>query len=138
MFRFRGKHIVAMLDTKHLESLVIFIIYSYCFYGNRPHVRISSSIAWYLYKMVTQKMLLTYLNRSFYIIFQYNQMPSTSRNVEIYSVCAHREMSNHLFFIALSTSYPALDHGTYIRWYLRNRCARREQSLLFHLFQAFD
>ena len=28
--------------------------------------------------------------------------------------------------------------GTYIRWYLRNRCARKEQSLLFDLFKAFD
>ena len=30
------------------------------------------------------------------------------------------------------------NHGTYIRWWLRNRCARKEQSLLFNLFQAFD
>ena len=60
-----------------------------------PHL---CSIAWYLYKMVAQRMLLTYLNRSFSIIFQFYQMPSTSRNVEIYYVCAHREMSNHLFF----------------------------------------
>ena len=29
-------------------------------------------------------------------------------------------------------------HGTCIRWYLRNRCAPREQSLLFDLFKAFD
>ena len=28
--------------------------------------------------------------------------------------------------------------GTYIRWSLRNRCTRKEQSLLFNLFKAFD
>ena len=28
-------------------------------------------------------------------------------------------------------------HGTYIRWYLRYRCAREEESLLFDLFKAF-
>ena len=31
-----------------------------------------------------------------------------------------------------------LAHGTYIRWYLINRCARKEQSLLFDLYKAFD
>ena len=30
------------------------------------------------------------------------------------------------------------DHGIYIRWYLINRCARKEQSLLFDLYKAFD
>ena len=30
------------------------------------------------------------------------------------------------------------NHGSYVRWYLRNRCARMEQSLLFDLFTAFD
>ena len=29
-------------------------------------------------------------------------------------------------------------HGIYIRWYLINRCARKEQSLLFDLYKAFD
>ena len=29
-------------------------------------------------------------------------------------------------------------HGTYIRWYLRNRCARKEQYLYFDLSKAFD
>ena len=29
-------------------------------------------------------------------------------------------------------------HGTYIRWYLRIRCARKEKSMLFHLFKALD
>ena len=28
--------------------------------------------------------------------------------------------------------------GTYIRWQLRNRCLRKEQSLLFQLVKAFD
>ena len=28
--------------------------------------------------------------------------------------------------------------GTYIRWVFRNRCARKEQALLFDLFKAFD
>ena len=27
--------------------------------------------------------------------------------------------------------------GTYIRWLLRNRCARKEQSLIIDLFEAF-
>ena len=31
-----------------------------------------------------------------------------------------------------------LYHGTYIRWWLRNRCARKQQSLLFDLFRAYD
>ena len=30
------------------------------------------------------------------------------------------------------------DHGIYIRWYLIKRCARKEQSLLFDLYKAFD
>ena len=30
-----------------------------------------------------------------------------------------------------------LRHGTYIRWYLRKRCALKEQSLLIGLFKAF-
>ena len=30
------------------------------------------------------------------------------------------------------------DHGIYIGWYLINRCARKEQSLLFDLYKAFD
>ena len=29
-------------------------------------------------------------------------------------------------------------HGTYIRWYFRNRCAHQEQSMLFDQFKAFD
>ena len=29
-------------------------------------------------------------------------------------------------------------HGIYIRWYLINRCARKEQSLLFDRFKAND
>ena len=29
-------------------------------------------------------------------------------------------------------------HGIYIRWYLINRCALKEQSLLFDLYKAFD
>ena len=29
-------------------------------------------------------------------------------------------------------------HGTYIGWPLRNRCARKVQSLLFNRFKAFD
>ena len=29
-------------------------------------------------------------------------------------------------------------HGTYIRLQLRNRCVRKEQSLLFDLFKSFD
>ena len=29
-------------------------------------------------------------------------------------------------------------HGSYIIWYLINRCARKEQSLLFDLYKAFD
>ena len=32
----------------------------------------------------------------------------------------------------------SLLHGIYIRWYLINRCARKEQSLLFDLYKAFD
>ena len=31
-----------------------------------------------------------------------------------------------------------ISHGAYIRWYLINRCARKEQSLLFNLYKAFD
>ena len=30
------------------------------------------------------------------------------------------------------------EHGTYIRWYLTKRCARKEKSLLFDLYKAFD
>ena len=30
------------------------------------------------------------------------------------------------------------DHGIYIRWYLIDRCARKEQSPLFDLYKAFD
>ena len=33
---------------------------------------------------------------------------------------------------------PIQNHGIYIRWYLRSRCARKEQSLLFDLYKAFD
>ena len=29
------------------------------------------------------------------------------------------------------------NHGTYIRWQLRNRCARYEQSLSFNLYKEF-
>ena len=29
-------------------------------------------------------------------------------------------------------------HGIYIRWRVINRCARKEQSLLFDLYKAFD
>ena len=29
-------------------------------------------------------------------------------------------------------------HGIYIRWYLINRCVRKEQSLLFNLYKSFD
>ena len=29
-------------------------------------------------------------------------------------------------------------YGIYIRWYLINRCARKEQSLLFDTYKAFD
>ena len=31
-----------------------------------------------------------------------------------------------------------LDHGIYIRWYLINRCAHKEQYPLFDLYKAFD
>ena len=34
------------------------------------------------------------------------------------------------------TSEDKLFHGTYIRWYFINRCARTEKYLLFDLFQA--
>ena len=34
--------------------------------------------------------------------------------------------------------YRVGGHGTYIRWYPINRCARQEQSLLFDLYKAFD
>ena len=30
------------------------------------------------------------------------------------------------------------DHGTYNRWYLRYRCTRKEKSLRYDLFKAFD
>ena len=29
-------------------------------------------------------------------------------------------------------------HGTYIRWYFINRCARTEKYLLYDLYKAFD
>ena len=29
-------------------------------------------------------------------------------------------------------------HGTYTRWQRRNRCARKEQSILFYLFKSFN
>ena len=31
-----------------------------------------------------------------------------------------------------------MGHCTNIRWYIRNRCVRKEQFLLFDLFKAFD
>ena len=34
--------------------------------------------------------------------------------------------------------YPYPDQGAYIKWYIRNRCAGKEQFLLFDLFKAFD
>ena len=30
------------------------------------------------------------------------------------------------------------NHGTYMSWQLRNRCARKELSLLFDILNAFD
>ena len=33
-------------------------------------------------------------------------------------------------------AYP--DHGTHIRWLLRNRCERKEKYVLFDLFKVFD
>ena len=44
--------------------------------------------------------------------------------------CRRRFLFDGIFY--------SLYHGTYIRWYLINICAREEQSLLFDLFKASD
>ena len=36
------------------------------------------------------------------------------------------------------TCIERMGHGIYIRWYLINRCARKDQSLSFDLYKAFD
>ena len=33
---------------------------------------------------------------------------------------------------------PCLSYGTYVRWYIRNMCSGKEQSLLFDMFKAFN
>ena len=68
----------------------------------------------------------------------------------------HIDICYNLFFSYLKISYmrrlwtvcisllnvmsgiPSLDHGKYIGWQLVHMCARKEQSLLFDLYKAFD
>ena len=51
------------------------------------------------------------------------------------------EMLLHKLFqqwLAIKTEIKHIPHDIYIRWYLINMCARKEQSLLFDLYKAFD
>ena len=43
-----------------------------------------------------------------------------------------------LYHILPSRVNNCVKLSTYVRWQIRNRCARKEQSLLFDLFTAFD
>ena len=42
------------------------------------------------------------------------------------------------FRVLIINEHTDTKHGIYIRWYLIKRCARKDQSLLFDLYKAFD
>ena len=49
-----------------------------------------------------------------------------------------RSLAKKKLYIESKYNNVGKNHGTYIRWQLKKWCARKEQTLVFYLFKAFD
>ena len=67
-----------------------------------------------------------------------NKSYSTYIYVHCTGQSSRRRDSTKDLWLEVEFNFPGFVHGIYIRWYLINKCARKEHSLLFDLYKAFD